>query len=255
MVGRLVVGMVCFGWFPCCFCNILGYVTNTYITISIRQYFHLFVCRNVSEDIAPSCSTSCYTTWKDETRKSSFTSNWTNQGINERFSIIYWWFFILFFGIIHILLQTCSKHSVVCLEMSLTCWTTCHHYFMYSDTFHIGHLLRNILKLNIVNRHQFLSTEYIEKLNFLWKLSISIWNVNHTMKFTFSLVTGTVALVFSAIGILLAGFIVTKYRPSARCMASWNVIVAFLTFFGFVIYIFLGCAANENNVVLNYPQL
>lgn len=70
-------------------------------------------------------------------------------------------------------------------------------------------------------------------------------------KLIFSLVTGTIALVFSAIGILSSGFVVSKYRPSARRMASWNVFVSLVTFFGFVSYIFLGCPANENAVALN----
>lgn len=76
------------------------------------------------------------------------------------------------------------------------------------------------------------------------------------MKFIrFSLVTGTTAFVFSAFGILMAGFVVSKYRPSARYMAAWNVIVGLLTFFGFVMYIFLGCAANERAVTFNYQQV
>lgn len=68
-----------------------------------------------------------------------------------------------------------------------------------------------------------------------------------------SLVTGTVALVFAAIGILLGGFLVTKFKPSARVMASWNIIVGILTALGMTWYMFLGCSDNERAFVLNYP--
>ncbi|XP_005176681.1 solute carrier organic anion transporter family member 74D [Musca domestica] len=68
---------------------------------------------------------------------------------------------------------------------------------------------------------------------------------------TSSMVTGTVALAFSAIGVLLSGFVISKYKPSARYMAAWNVIVGFLTVVGIVSYAFIGCPGNEQSVVVN----
>lgn len=65
--------------------------------------------------------------------------------------------------------------------------------------------------------------------------------------------TGAVALVFSALGILASGFLISKYKPRARIMAAWNVIVGILTVFGVTSYIYLGCADNERSVVVNYP--
>lgn len=65
------------------------------------------------------------------------------------------------------------------------------------------------------------------------------------------MVTGTVALAFSAIGVLLSGFVISKYKPSARYMAAWNVIVGFLTVVGIVSYAFIGCPGNEQSVVVN----
>lgn len=72
----------------------------------------------------------------------------------------------------------------------------------------------------------------------------------------FSFYTGTVAFVFTAIGILSSGLIISKFKPSARKMAAWNVIVGLLTTMAFASYNFLGCPANDNAVVKNYePSL
>ncbi|XP_049306701.1 solute carrier organic anion transporter family member 4A1 [Bactrocera dorsalis] len=68
---------------------------------------------------------------------------------------------------------------------------------------------------------------------------------------TSSLVTGTVALAFSAAGILLSGFVISHYKPRARYMAAWNVIVGFLTVAGILAYAFIGCPGNEQSVIVN----
>ncbi|XP_017487768.1 PREDICTED: solute carrier organic anion transporter family member 4C1-like, partial [Rhagoletis zephyria] len=64
---------------------------------------------------------------------------------------------------------------------------------------------------------------------------------------TSSMVTGTVALAFSAIGVLLSGFVLSKYKPSARYMAAWNVLVGLLTVAGCIAYAFIGCPGNEHS--------
>lgn len=68
-----------------------------------------------------------------------------------------------------------------------------------------------------------------------------------------SLVTGTVALVFSAIGVLSSGIVISKFKPRARYLAIWNVFVGALSVLGMVTYVFLGCTDNENSVVINNP--
>ncbi|XP_017837173.1 solute carrier organic anion transporter family member 74D isoform X2 [Drosophila busckii] len=68
---------------------------------------------------------------------------------------------------------------------------------------------------------------------------------------TSSMVTGTVALAFSAIGVLLSGFIISRYKPRARYMAAWNVIIAVLVVAGVVTYAFIGCPDNEQSVIVN----
>ncbi|XP_059613651.1 solute carrier organic anion transporter family member 74D-like [Phlebotomus argentipes] len=67
-----------------------------------------------------------------------------------------------------------------------------------------------------------------------------------------SLVTGTVALVFSAVGVLLSGIVISKFRPRARYMAAWNVLVGALSVVGMIGYVFLGCPANDNSMVTEY---
>jgi hypothetical membrane protein len=66
-------------------------------------------------------------------------------------------------------------------------------------------------------------------------------------------VTGTVALVFSAIGVLSSGAVISRFKPKARQLAMWNIIVGTASVFGIISYSFLGCAENENAVVLNTP--
>lgn len=66
-----------------------------------------------------------------------------------------------------------------------------------------------------------------------------------------SLITGTVGLVFSAFGILLSGLVISKYKPRARYLAAWNVIVGAISVMGMISYAFLGCPANDNQIVVN----
>lgn len=56
-----------------------------------------------------------------------------------------------------------------------------------------------------------------------------------------TMATGTVALGFSAIGIVLSGYILSKFKPSARLIAASNTLVDFLTVAGIICYIFIGC--------------
>ncbi|KAH8407484.1 hypothetical protein KR222_002224, partial [Zaprionus bogoriensis] len=60
-----------------------------------------------------------------------------------------------------------------------------------------------------------------------------------------TMATGSVALGFSAVGILLSGYIVSKYKPSARSMACWNSIVDFLTVAGILCYVAIGCEGSD----------
>ncbi|XP_054738862.1 solute carrier organic anion transporter family member 74D-like [Anastrepha obliqua] len=71
---------------------------------------------------------------------------------------------------------------------------------------------------------------------------------------TSSMVTGTVALAFSALGVLISGLVISKFKPRARYMAAWNVLVGLLTVVGCVAYAFIGCPANEQSMIVNIPE-
>lgn len=66
-----------------------------------------------------------------------------------------------------------------------------------------------------------------------------------------SLVTGTVGLVFSAFGILIAGIVIAKFKPKARYLAVWNVIVGGLTVMAVITFAFLGCSAGDKQVTMS----
>ncbi|CAH0562581.1 unnamed protein product [Brassicogethes aeneus] len=61
-----------------------------------------------------------------------------------------------------------------------------------------------------------------------------------------SLITGSAGLVFSAVGILLSGLIISRYKPRARYLAAWNVLVGAISVMGIISYAYLGCAENDN---------
>ncbi|KAG5332984.1 SO5A1 protein, partial [Acromyrmex heyeri] len=65
-----------------------------------------------------------------------------------------------------------------------------------------------------------------------------------------SLITGTVGLVFSAFGILLSGLVISKYKPKARYLAAWNVMIGIISIMGMISYAFLGCSANDNQIAI-----
>lgn len=67
---------------------------------------------------------------------------------------------------------------------------------------------------------------------------------------TSSLITGTSILIFSAIGILVSGFVISKYKPRARYLAGWNVIVGIISVLGIISYSGLGCTDHKSNVSL-----
>ncbi|XP_022915464.1 solute carrier organic anion transporter family member 74D [Onthophagus taurus] len=56
-----------------------------------------------------------------------------------------------------------------------------------------------------------------------------------------SLITGTAGLIFSAIGVLLSGLIISKFKPTARILAAWNVVVGAISVFGIISYVYLDC--------------
>lgn len=67
-----------------------------------------------------------------------------------------------------------------------------------------------------------------------------------------SLFTGTFALMASALGLLVAGFVITKYKPRARYLAAWNVIVGVLSVVSIISFSFMGCEESRDAVTLDH---
>lgn len=63
-----------------------------------------------------------------------------------------------------------------------------------------------------------------------------------------NLITGTAGLIFSAIGVLLSGLIISKFKPRARYLAGWNVMVGAISVAGIISYAYLGCIETDNRL-------
>lgn len=70
-----------------------------------------------------------------------------------------------------------------------------------------------------------------------------------------SLVNGTMGIVAAALGVLISGAIISKYKPRTRYMAAWNTIVGVISALGFIVYIFIGCPANESAIAMNIEHI
>ncbi|XP_052860263.1 solute carrier organic anion transporter family member 74D-like [Anopheles cruzii] len=67
-----------------------------------------------------------------------------------------------------------------------------------------------------------------------------------------NMVTGSVSLVFSALGILIAGWVIQKVRPTSRQLAGWNIVTSILSASAIVSYAWFGCSAlNNADIVAN----
>lgn len=70
-----------------------------------------------------------------------------------------------------------------------------------------------------------------------------------------SFYTGTLAIVFSGIGVLLGGLFISKYKPSARFLAMWHVIAGTLCTIGIISYAFIGCAESEKSMSIHQKSI
>lgn len=62
--------------------------------------------------------------------------------------------------------------------------------------------------------------------------------------------TGSVALVSSAVGMLTAGVVITIFKPRARYLAGWNIVTSLVSAVGLMTYGFLGCPTNNNAMIM-----
>lgn len=66
-----------------------------------------------------------------------------------------------------------------------------------------------------------------------------------------SLFTGTFGLVASALGILAAGYFITKFKPCGKSLAMWNVIVGIASVLAIFSFTFMECQHSKNAVVID----
>ncbi|PSN38991.1 hypothetical protein C0J52_25495 [Blattella germanica] len=60
-----------------------------------------------------------------------------------------------------------------------------------------------------------------------------------------SLITGSIGLICSALGIMTSGIVISKYKPRPRYLAAWNVFVESFDVIGHFSYGFLSCAIDD----------
>ncbi|XP_055535244.1 solute carrier organic anion transporter family member 74D-like [Wyeomyia smithii] len=65
-----------------------------------------------------------------------------------------------------------------------------------------------------------------------------------------NMVTGSVSLVFAALGILIAGAVVQKLKPSARQLAGWNILTGVCAATAVLLYSVLGCNNLNNTSII-----
>jgi hypothetical protein len=57
--------------------------------------------------------------------------------------------------------------------------------------------------------------------------------------------SGSVGLIFSALGIMASGAVISKFKPRPRYLAGWNVFVEMLEVIGHLSYSFLTCTVDD----------
>ncbi|KAF4523689.1 hypothetical protein B566_EDAN006060 [Ephemera danica] len=58
-----------------------------------------------------------------------------------------------------------------------------------------------------------------------------------------SLISGSVGLISSAAGVLMSGIVISRFKPRARLVAGWNVVVEICDMLGYVVMAYISCEA------------
>uniref|UniRef100_A0A1Q3FLT1 Solute carrier organic anion transporter family member n=1 Tax=Culex tarsalis TaxID=7177 RepID=A0A1Q3FLT1_CULTA len=69
-----------------------------------------------------------------------------------------------------------------------------------------------------------------------------------------NMVTGSTSLVFSALGLLVAGAVIQRIKPKSRQLAGWNIITSILSATLIVAYASLGCNNLNNSAIVSNSQ-
>uniref|UniRef100_A0A1B6CBJ9 Solute carrier organic anion transporter family member n=1 Tax=Clastoptera arizonana TaxID=38151 RepID=A0A1B6CBJ9_9HEMI len=60
-----------------------------------------------------------------------------------------------------------------------------------------------------------------------------------------SLITGAVGLLFTALGVMVSGAVISRFKPRPRVLAAWNVLTESLDAIGIISFAFIGCSVND----------
>jgi len=73
--------------------------------------------------------------------------------------------------------------------------------------------------------------------------------------------SGSVGIICAAMGILVSGVVITKFKPRSRYLAAWNVFVEMIDVIGHLCYGFLTCSVDDlhgekkpDNRLVSVPQ-
>lgn len=58
-------------------------------------------------------------------------------------------------------------------------------------------------------------------------------------------IIGAVGLIFTAMGVMISGAVISKTKPRPRVLAAWNVFVEMLDVIGQISFAFIGCPAED----------
>uniref|UniRef100_A0A336M5S4 Solute carrier organic anion transporter family member n=1 Tax=Culicoides sonorensis TaxID=179676 RepID=A0A336M5S4_CULSO len=74
----------------------------------------------------------------------------------------------------------------------------------------------------------------------------------HKKRSDSSIITGPISLLGMALGFLLSGILISKFKPRAKYVLMYNVIVGALYIFGHIGNLFLFCSTAEDKLLANY---
>ncbi|KAG5674919.1 hypothetical protein PVAND_004864 [Polypedilum vanderplanki] len=97
------------------------------------------------------------------------------------------------------------------------------------------------------------SVFYVFGLQPFWTYTPKIMEtLYHTSASASAFLTGTFGLTSSALGILTAGLVITKFKPSARKLTLWNMIIGMISALAVFSFAFMPCSENDRSVSLNF---
>ena len=117
-------------------------------------------------------------------------------------------------------------------------FSTCLERCLYSFS------LPNIWKLCSLN--QLHSPTSFRVSHILHRACARFYTKTHFLILSCGAHAGTVGLACAAVGILLSGVVLSKYKPRARVLAAWNIFCGVVLVSGVVAFAFLECSNSLN---------